>query len=359
MENDKTVKEITAAVAAVPDARAAIVAALAETPERSLVKMLMRVICVLTAWIAAGMAIGGIVGLCWKFSEYHLWIFGGMLLLLAVLLWRGSARLFARSFALAAAFSGNILLLMAVEDCGTFRNSRCMLALAVQALAAAAMYPLLPSFHFRLVSVLPLPALAVAALLEKKIGCSWQGTLALDAVTALPLAGAAALLLLCPGAKVWRPLVYGLLVGAGGGLVYFSLVVGANFPIWRLNEGFCMPAWWLTGSVLTLAIGLTIARALPAVRGASAWRWVALALALLALGVWASPGILLGLLLLVAGYAYADRLLLFPGYAALAWFITQYYFSLALPLDIKGFLLIGCGGVMLLARWALKGADNE
>lgn len=74
------------------------------------------------------------------------------------------------------------------------------------------------------------------------------------------------------------------------------------------------------------------------------------ALAVLALGVYSSPGILLAIGLMVLGYALHEKLLLLLGGLLMPAFLWLFYYSLQTDLMMKSLILIGSGLILLTGR---------
>lgn len=75
-----------------------------------------------------------------------------------------------------------------------------------------------------------------------------------------------------------------------------------------------------------------------------------MALILLLLALFSTPGILLSLAMILAGYAQYDRIFLTSGILLLPVFIFFYYYHLDVDLMTKSAILVASGGLLLLAR---------
>ncbi len=73
--------------------------------------------------------------------------------------------------------------------------------------------------------------------------------------------------------------------------------------------------------------------------------------AVIALGILSTPGLLAALALVIIGYERHDRTLLSLGVVFFPVFICAFYYSLNVDLWTKSLILIGSGLVLLLARW--------
>ena len=83
------------------------------------------------------------------------------------------------------------------------------------------------------------------------------------------------------------------------------------------------------------------------------WLLVAVA-ATLMLGIFTTPGILVAIALLVAGYAFGDRALSALAYIFLPCFLVVFYYAMNVNLAHKAWIVGGSGLLLLGVRWLLR-----
>lgn len=79
----------------------------------------------------------------------------------------------------------------------------------------------------------------------------------------------------------------------------------------------------------------------------------------LLLGAISTPGILAAFWLMILGYALRDKILIGLAIAFFPLFISLFYYNLDMTLDIKAYILLVSGVVLLIARWYLTSFQKE
>jgi uncharacterized membrane protein len=69
------------------------------------------------------------------------------------------------------------------------------------------------------------------------------------------------------------------------------------------------------------------------------------------LGIFTTPGILVAVGLLIAGYAFGDRILTALAYLSLPSFLVFFYYALNVDLAHKSLVIAGSGVLLLVVRW--------
>jgi len=177
--------------------------------------------------------------------------------------------------------------------------------------------------------------------------------LSLCGLTALQGSLAAYLLSGRVGRK-FLPMAYALV----GGLTVNVFLLTLEGPRFEESSGF--PFVMVLG--LLLAAGL-IALLVRAAGGGQAFRSPRLLAAMLATivcGSFISPGILLGVCLLVYGYGHHDRLLTAFGGLVIPVFLFHWYYDMDLTLTEKSAVLVGSGLAMVAGRFLFcRGGSGE
>ena len=155
--------------------------------------------------------------------------------------------------------------------------------------------------------------------------------------------------------RKFLPMAYALV----GGLTVNVFLLTLQGP--RLEESSGFPFVMVLG--LLLAAGL-IALLVRAAGGRQAFRSPRLLGAMLGTivcGFFISPGILLGVCLLVYGYGHHDRLLTAFGGLVIPVFLFHWYYDMELTLTEKSAVLVGSGLAMLAGRFLFcrSGAGEE
>ena len=256
---------------------------------------------------------------------------GGVLIGCAVAAYRSpGATLFLRQLGLALSVAGHLIL----------NAGACLLLdthyapALVMPLAAAALYPLVRDSLHRFLMVLAAVESVVVCLL-------WHGTSeSLHAITLIEVVGILAAFLPARVSSAFRPAGYALACS----LVINVLLVGIPTML-KIHA-------WPSTVILTVAL-VVACRWAAAGAGPSVQQRVAVAV--IALGLLSTPGILAALLLLVIGFGSGRRGLDALAMAFLPVFLVLFYYNLEVDLAYKSWILMGSGVVLLAVRHMLGG----
>ncbi len=166
-------------------------------------------------------------------------------------------------------------------------------------------------------------------------------------------------------ASIWTPIGYGLVLGM---LTMSAMLMwwgygGFLFPELRRASPLVGP--WFSRIVVAGLLVFAVVRLLKreGVEAGSQAGMFALALAsVIALASLLASGVASALLLILLGFATANRILLGFGFVALAGFLSNYYYRLEYTLLVKSVVLMGLGAGILGARAVLDrmlGAEGE
>lgn len=88
--------------------------------------------------------------------------------------------------------------------------------------------------------------------------------------------------------------------------------------------------------------------------------WLVLAiLSTILLGFFTTPGILVAIGLLVAGYTFGNRILTVLSYLFLPCFLIVFYYALNIDLAYKSWVVAGSGVILLVIYWIVKTIQPE
>lgn len=124
-------------------------------------------------------------------------------------------------------------------------------------------------------------------------------------------------------------------------------------PLFAITE---MIIWWPATAILALLllyVAHQVLRELDITLGSAVGLWVLVAVALLLIPAYETPGILAALLVLILSWWRSNGLMSGLAAAFLLFFLSVYYYNLDLTLDEKSYILAGTGVVLLAARVAL------
>jgi hypothetical protein len=259
---------------------------------------------------------------------------------------------FATQFGLALSFAGQGLAIFALFGLFRFETSATYFLIFGLEAALALFWP---SFIHRMLT-------SWAAVFALSLALSRSG---LPGITpGLAAAGFAGIWLSEPrwGRRedIWRPIGYGLalyLVQAHA----VSLLGGQSF-LWRSlaraeAHGLIQYAVWAGRALVILVFMGSVVRLLGRSGIAPAERTGAAILATAALTMvlaWFAPGAGTALLIVVLGFAGANRPLMGLGLAALGLFLSGYYYQMQATLLVKSLVLAVSGGLLLGGRWVWR-----
>ena len=145
--------------------------------------------------------------------------------------------------------------------------------------------------------------------------------------------------------RKFLPMAYALV----GGLTVNVFLLTMQGPELEERSGF--PFVMVLGLLLTGGLIALMVRAAGRRRAFRSFRLLAAMLATLACGFFISPGILLGVCLLVYGYGHHDRLLTAVGGLLVPVFLFHWYYDMELTLTEKSAVLVGSGLAMVAGRF--------
>jgi hypothetical protein len=321
-------------------------------PDRAASPWFVRVMLGIAGWIGAGFLLG-FVGVAFSFimeDAAPALILGGLCCGAALALFRVfKDNDFVEQFALAISLAGQALIVIGLAQYFDADDPPLYFAIAaVEALLAMAV----PNFLHRVLA-------AAGAAIALALGINqlaWHG------LTAPILCAGLALVWLEPkkwtvGGSIWRPVGYGLVLSLllvetfrlfGAERLFFG---GAELPatwfaLYGPLLGRAVTAFLLAWTAIVLALREGLA---PGGRGFLAVAGAAILFGLLSLD---APGLASATLILLLGFAAANRILLALGVLGLLGFVSHYYYSLhATLLEKSG--LMAVTGLLLLAAYAL------
>ncbi len=297
------------------------------------------------AWIAAGVFVS-IVGLI---SHDHPAIAGFIFLGAGLLLYHSIQNIFVYHLAIALSLAGQAAILIEVDQAhllGRGTDNFWQLVV-VAAIMCAALYPIFASSVHRFLTCLAVLALTVAWVIEAEQYSVLHAIVLAEIV-------AAGLMFVNSRYYEWlKPMAYAIAVALP--LTVFAVVVVNSAtatsrlddhtrqltPLWPsqliLTLGMLLLLWWVADGIYGLNEPVIVA-----------------ALATVALGAVTSPGILVGIGLLVFGYAIGEKPLIVLGYLFLPAFLVYFYYDMQADLLTKSGILAASGAVLLAARTILS-----
>jgi len=263
--------------------------------------------------------------------------FGFVFLVAAIVIAIARKITFLSQLSLALTFAGNGMVVVGVaieSDMNSFSA-----VVIAHAAVCAAVYPLCANSIYRFLAPTLLATLATVWIIEEEAFVLIHALIAAETLAA----GVLLLRKTSPG-RMLKPLVYSAAAMPAATLLILS---HTQIEIWRTN--FDQPMW--PSSVL-LAGGLAylyldLAGGLK--RLGEPWMILAIVSTIL-LGAFTTPGILAAVGLLVAGYAFGDRILTIMSYIFLPLFLVIFYYALNIDLAHKSWVIGGSGAVLLAAR---------
>ena len=154
--------------------------------------------------------------------------------------------------------------------------------------------------------------------------------------------------------RKFLPMAYALV----GGLTVNVFLLTLQGP--RLEESSGFPFVLLLGLLLAAGLVALMVRAAGGRRAFRSPRLLAAMLGTIVCGFFISPGILLGVCLLVYGYGHHDRLLTVVGGLLIPVFLFHWYYDMDLTLTEKSVVLIGSGLAMVAGRFLFcRGGAGE
>ena len=265
---------------------------------------------------------------------------GVILFIAASLLSRTAENVFGQQFALACLLSGNALILAGTGIVLDFDGAVGALFI-VQIIVAFAVFRSYRGALGFFLTLLAVPQLAIAWCLE------------MESAHPLHLL-VAALAVAVVGLGLWRqrpraldPAAYAAVVALPISLLTMEMLRGED---WFTFAKTTTPLW-PSSIMLASAVVVWITQGIA---GRSCWQetWFRLVVVVLAvLGIFASPGVLVALLLLIMGRSLGERVLMGLGYVFLLVFLSFHYYALDVSLAHKSWVIGGSGLILLITRW--------
>ncbi len=250
---------------------------------------------------------------------------------------------FVSQLSLALVFSGNLLVLIGAGEVFRFRNL--LLFVIAHAIVCIIVFPFFSNGIYRFVAPTALAALMTAWIIEQKLFVLIHFLIAAETFFA-------GTLLLLKKRRAWvEPLLYSAALMLPTTLLLMNLThatLGELADVW--GRGFKEPLW---PSSLFLTTGL-IYLYFQLAGGKKLFHSSLLILAVLStilLGIVTTPGILVAVGLLIAGYAFDDRILTAFSYLFLVCFLVVFYYTLNIDLASKSWVIGGSGVMLLVIRW--------
>lgn len=273
-------------------------------------------------------------------SQTSLGVFGGLLLVLGVVLMRSGKVMFVHHLALAFSLLGTGMLVGAFTDFdGDMSFGRLVL---VQLVINVIAYPLVPSAAYRFLVSVNTAFLIVCWLVTSETRYSWMP------VWLVALAAATG----CLWAWRARPVVLNALAYASAfslaGTVLFDVLID-QFRWWNV---LTVRPQWVSVPLAAVFIGVVASFTGGVAALRKPWMWGACLVAGL-MGLSGESGMIIALLLLVISFAWDDRLLAVFAYLFLGGFLFFCYYSLEVPLVAKSWIVGGTGLGLLALRTVL------
>jgi len=250
---------------------------------------------------------------------------------------------------LATSFAGQGLLVFSLLDNTSFRNTTIWFAIAILQSALAWFMP--NSFH-RVWS-------AFAAATALSIGFTFSGIYFIPSSLLLLVVA-----LLWLNEHTWPqyhrrvlPIAYGAtiaLIYQATTQIFYKEIIWDIF-YYRQNMAMGFKPWMgevLCSVVLIFVVWQLLARYRVAIPGRFAHIVLAGSL-LLSLASLKAPGISVGLVIILLGFANGNRIVAGMGIASLLFYISSYYYQLQTTLLLKSQTLFVIGIILILARWLM------
>jgi len=307
----------------------------------------------MAGWIGAWFLLGFVgAGLAFVFkSEGMAFVVGLICCTAAYWMFRTLSRNgFATQFALAMSLAGQLMVAFGLTKFVHHADESPVLFWSF-ALFEIGLAVVMPNFIHRVLSAYAAVVSLSIALLLQSVGPVFPGILAaMLALIWLNEFRWAAL------ASPVRAIGYGLTLGLIQ--VDGQLLLGPLSGIWfrhLVEKSWVNPLFGscLAGAVLVWAVFRLLARynVSPASRTGTTALAVAFIVAVLAIK---APGISAALLVLLLGFANANRTLLGLGVVALLGYLSYFYYQLDVTLLVKSAVLVGTGCVLIVARFAIN-----
>lgn len=320
-----------------PDKKEAIIQSLSVTFKTEENPLYVRILFGLGAWFAAGFLISS-MGMFFVFNNgMGSMMCGAVLLFLAISVGKAARTIFLDQLSLACAFAGNFLVLMG--SAVMLRDSVILVILISHTVVLSIVYPLYNSKIYRFIAPIALAILATAEIFASEALYLLHGLITAETLCF------GFLLLYERRSLLLTPLLYSAALMLPATLLFVNFM---NMGVWYAE--YATPLW---PSSLVITAGLVYFY-LHLAGGLSYFRepWLMLSISsTLLLGLFTTPGVLVALGLMIAGYAFSDRILTAMSFCFLPCFLVVFYYSMAITLAYKSAVVLGSGILLLVIRW--------
>jgi hypothetical protein len=311
----------------------------------------IRILSGVGAWVASLFLIG-FLGVSRIITEDAGAIVTGVILLAtAVFLAKKCTSTFPSQLSLAFAFAGNVLVvggLMQVLLHSHSSGNEILVLLLSHVVVCTTIYILYPSVVYRFAAPL---ACVIIATIWVSVEVKYFWVMHLLIAGEMLLLGV--LLLHTRRSAFIQPLIRATATMLPATLFFMNLTQGAllDWHIWKaIPQNAMLPSTaMLAGGVIYLLSRLT--------GGPKQFRqpWLIVAMvATLVLGFFTTPGVLVAVGLLIAGYAFGDRALTALAYLFLPCFLVVFYYAMNVSLAQKSGMIAGSGLILLLVRLLIQ-----
>jgi len=253
---------------------------------------------------------------------------------------------FPNQLALALAFAGNVMVVFGITE--LFHSHEFPAVVLSHGAVCAIIYILYPSSIYRFFAPIAFAILATVWItLELKTFEMMHILIAAETL----LAGI--LLLHTRRTAFIQPLIHAAAVMLPATILFMNLTQGDMFSwhLWRVVPSTPMApsSALIAGGIVYLLFRLA--------GGVSQYRqpWLIVAVvATILLGIFTTPGVLVAIGLLVAGYAFGDRALTALSYLFLPCFLVVFYYAMDVNLAHKSWIVAGSGLILLVVRWIAR-----
>jgi len=311
----------------------------------------IRILSGIGAWVASLFLIGFLGASTMITGGGGAIVCGVLLLTAAVFLGRKCTSTFPTQLSLAFAFAGNIMVvggLMELLLRSHSSGNEILVLLLSHAVVCTTIYILFPSVVYRFVAPL---ALVIIATVWVTVEVELFWVMHLLIAGELFLLGV--LLLHTRRTAFIQPLLRSTATMLPATLFFMNLTQGAmlDWHIWKMvPQNAMIPASaMLAAGVIYMLSRLTGG---PQQFG-KPWLIVAMVATLL-LGFFTTPGVLVAVGLLIAGYAFGDRALTTLAYLFLPCFLVVFYYAMNVSLAQKSGMIAGSGLILLLVRLLIQ-----
>jgi len=301
------------------------------------------------AWLASLLLIG-FVGSIGFAADAGFVIVGALFIGGAIFARAKSDNDFVVQSALASSLAGQALLAYGIAEISAGNNFESILGIVI--VLNTILFFVFPDRTHRVLSIL-IAAMSLAFLLY-----SWELN-AIVPVLGPAIAAAMVFFYQRPGAIIEsgngqyiRPLISGLMLAAFGFLllstVYLLPELGSNFAFY--------PRPWISTlllGALLLYMGTRVWPQIGNVGGSAEMAVFHGLLVVISAAAWAAPGLLLALIVVMAGASSGNRLFVGAGVTFLVVFIAAYFYGIQVSMLTKSISLVTTGAAVLAARWLL------